>query len=154
MYRKYFGDGKGVIDARVGYTGGTVTDPTYRQVCSSPTGHAEALQFTFDPKIVSYDALVDFFFRMHDPTTIDRQGNDVGAQYRSAIFTHNNEQAEVAKKVKDRLQETFYPKKKIVTEIEPTQLFWDAETYHQLYLDKNPSGYQCPSHFLRTSPQL
>ncbi|CAN6626094.1 peptide methionine sulfoxide reductase [Trichomonascus vanleenenianus] len=152
MFRQHFGDGKGLIDAKVGYTGGSVANPDYKQVCSHSTGHAEALQISFDPKIVTYETLVDFFFKMHDPTTADQQGPDVGPQYRSGIFTHSDEQNKIAHSVKDHLQETWYIKK-ITTKIEPIDTFWDAETYHQLYLDKNPTGYACPSHFLRTKPE-
>ncbi|ANB11218.1 Mxr1p [Sugiyamaella lignohabitans] len=153
IYRKHFGNGKGLIDARVGYSGGTTTNPSYKQVCTSGTGHAEALQITFDPSLVTYDTLIDFFFRMHDPTQLNRQGPDQGTQYRSVIFTHDDEQQKVAEEVKERMQKTFY-KDPIVTKIEPIEAFWDAETYHQLYLHKNPTGYECPSHYVRTKPQL
>lgn len=154
MYRKHFGNGRGLIDGRVGYIGGKSSSPTYKDVCSDTTGHAEAFQFTFDPKIVTYETLIDFFFRMHDPTTVNKQGPDTGSQYRSEIFTHSDEQQKTAEQVKERMQETFYPKNRIVTRIQPAGHFWDAETYHQLYLHKNPGGYECPSHFLRTTPQL
>lgn len=120
----------------------------------SLTTDAEALQLSYDPKIVSYDTLVDFFFRMHDPTTVNQQGPDIGDQYRSAVFVHNDEQKSVAEKVKERMQKDFYPKNKIVTTIEPIHEFWDAEAYHQKYLYNNPTGYACPSHFLRTKPQI
>ncbi|KAK9463784.1 peptide methionine sulfoxide reductase MsrA [Lipomyces oligophaga] len=152
IYRKYFGDGKGLIDCRVGYCGGVSKNPTYREVCSSGTGHAEALQIVFDPKIVTYETLIDFFFRIHDPTTTNRQGPDVGTQYRSAIFYHSDDQKLIATEVKDRLQKTYYPDSPIVTQILKIDTFWDAETYHQLYLHKNPFGYECPTHFLRTTP--
>lgn len=153
IYRKHY-QNKGLIDARVGYSGGSVTNPDYKSVCSSTTGHAEALQLSFDPKKVSYDELIDFFYRMHDPTTLNSQGPDVGTQYRSAVFTHTEDQAQISSEVKDRVQKKFYPKSKIVSEIVPITVFWDAEQYHQLYLDRNPSGYECPSHFVRTTPQL
>lgn len=143
-----------MIDCRVGYSGGSTTAPDYKSVCTDTTGHAEALQVSFDPKKVSFSELLDFFFKMHDPTTLNRQGPDTGTQYRSAIFTHSEEQSKVAQEVKDRLQKDFYPKHRIVTEIIPITVFWDAEDYHQLYLERNPSGYACPSHFLRTTPQL
>ncbi|KAK9470318.1 peptide methionine sulfoxide reductase MsrA [Dipodascopsis tothii] len=152
IYRKHFGNGKGLIDAKVGYCGGSRVNPSYREVCSSETGHAEALQISFDPTVVSYDTLIDFFFRMHDPTQSNRQGPDVGSQYRTAIFFHTPEQEQIAKTVKERLQKSFYPGHPIVTEIVPMGTFWDAETYHQLYLHNNPSGYECPTHFLRTTP--
>ncbi|KAK9465875.1 peptide methionine sulfoxide reductase MsrA [Lipomyces arxii] len=151
IYRQYFGNGKGLLDARVGYSGGSKENPTYKEVCGADTGHAESLQILFDPKIVSYDTLIDFFFRMHDPTTMNRQGPDRGPQYRSAIFYHSDEQKKTAEEVKQRLQKNFYTEK-IVTELIPIGVFWDAEQYHQLYLDKNPYGYECPTHFLRTTP--
>ncbi|KAK9366945.1 peptide methionine sulfoxide reductase MsrA [Lipomyces kononenkoae] len=153
MYRKYFGNGKGLLDARVGYTGGSTSSPNYREVCTDTTGHAEALQIVFDPKVVSYETLIDFFFKMHDPTTTDRQGPDRGSQYRSAIFYHSDEQRLVAEDVKEKLQKTFYKSNSIVTQIVPIENFWDAETYHQLYLVKNPYGYECPTHYLRTSAE-
>ncbi|KAK9245445.1 peptide methionine sulfoxide reductase MsrA [Lipomyces tetrasporus] len=152
IYRKYFANGKGLLDARVGYSGGTTSSPNYREVCSDTTGHAEALQIVFDPKIVSYETLIDFFFRMHDPTTVNRQGPDRGGQYRSAIFYHSDEQRQIAEDVKQRLQKTFYTSDPIATQIVPVENFWDAETYHQLYLVKNPYGYECPTHYLRTTP--
>ncbi|KAK9451980.1 peptide methionine sulfoxide reductase MsrA [Limtongia smithiae] len=152
IYRKYFGDGKGLLDARVGYSGGSSLSPTYREVCSSTTGHAEALQIVFDPKLVSYETLIDFFFRMHDPTTMNRQGPDTGSQYRSVIFYHSEEQKKTAEEVKVKLEKSFYKTHPIVTQIVPIQQWWDAETYHQLYLVKNPYGYECPTHYLRTSP--
>lgn len=151
MYRKHFGNGKGLIDARVGYTGGNQSNPDYKQVCTSSTGHAEALQVSFDPKLVGYDTLIDFFFRMHDPTTLNSQGPDVGTQYRSGVFYHDDKQKSIAEDVKNKMQKEFY-KTEIVTEIVPIDLFWDAEQYHQLYLDNNPEGYACPSHFLREKP--
>ncbi|KAJ8102630.1 peptide methionine sulfoxide reductase MsrA [Lipomyces tetrasporus] len=152
IYRKYFANGKGLLDARVGYSGGTTSSPNYREVCSDTTGHAEALQIVFDPKLVSYETLIDFFFRMHDPTTVNRQGPDRGGQYRSAIFYHSDEQRQIAEDVKQRLQKTFYTSDPIATQIVAVENFWDAETYHQLYLVKNPYGYECPTHYLRTTP--
>ncbi|KAK9380842.1 peptide methionine sulfoxide reductase MsrA [Kockiozyma suomiensis] len=152
IYRKHFADGKGLLDCRVGYSGGSVKSPSYREVCGAQTGHAEALQIVFDPKIVSYDTLLDFFFRMHDPTQFNQQGPDRGPQYRSVIFYHSDEQKNTAEEVKERLQKSFYPGSPIATQIVPIETFWDAETYHQLYLHKNPYGYECPTHFLRTTP--
>ncbi|GAA5975555.1 hypothetical protein JCM10908_005200 [Rhodotorula pacifica] len=146
MYRKHFKDR--LIDAKVGYTGGHVDTPNYRQVCTGATNHAEALKILFDPSKVSYAELVEFHFRMHDPTQHDRQGPDVGTQYRSAIFTLSDEQAEIAKKVMSEVQEAHYPNKKIATVIQPAGKWWDAEDYHQEYLHHNPSGYECPSHIL------
>ncbi|KAK9476749.1 peptide methionine sulfoxide reductase MsrA [Lipomyces japonicus] len=150
IYRKYFGNGKGLLDARVGYSGGSTVKPGYRDVCTDTTGHAEALQIVFDPTLVSFDTLVDFFFRIHDPTTLNRQGPDRGSQYRSAIFFHSPAQRQTAIDVRDRLQKSFYPDSNIVTKITPIENWWDAETYHQLYLVKNPDGYECPTHFVRT----
>ncbi|KAK0236840.1 peptide methionine sulfoxide reductase [Armillaria nabsnona] len=144
--------GKGIIKTSVGYTGGKETsqNPGYRAVCSGETGHAEAVKIEFDPAIVKYDELVEFFYRTHDPTTANRQGADTGTQYRSAIFTNSPEQEAIAKRMTEEVQaKHFTPKgKTIVTEILEAGPWWDAEEYHQLYLFKNPSGYQCPTHRL------
>ena len=126
---------QGVTDVRVGYTGGTKEEPTYKEVCSGRTGHAEAVEVTFDPSEVSYEELVDAFWQLHDPTQVNRQGWDVGSQYRSAIFTHSPEQARVAAESKARAQESF--SKPIATQIAPADTFWPAEEYHQQYLVKN-----------------
>ncbi|KAH8682005.1 peptide methionine sulfoxide [Xylariales sp. PMI_506] len=152
IYRKNF-SGKGLYEATVGYIGGDATNPTYRAVCSGNTGHAEATQLVYDPTKITYRQLLEFFYRMHDPTTSNRQGPDVGTQYRSGIFTHSEEQERVAREVTAQANEQWW-KGGIVTEILPAGQWWDAETYHQLYLDKNPGGYECPSHFLRTFPPL
>ncbi|KAF2273104.1 peptide methionine sulfoxide reductase msrB/msrA [Westerdykella ornata] len=152
MYRKQFAN-NGLIDARVGYIGGDATNPSYRAVCSGRTGHAEALQVVYDPEKVSYRTLLEFFYKMHDPTTPNSQGPDVGPQYRSAIFFHTPEQEQIAKDVTDKVNKQWW-KGKVVTEIVPAGQWWDAEAYHQLYLDKNPMGYECPSHFLRKFPPL
>ncbi|TRM66917.1 peptide methionine sulfoxide reductase [Schizophyllum amplum] len=145
-------ENKGILKTAVGYTGGRedVANPSYQQVCSGATQHAEALRIEFDPSIVSYGELVEFFYRTHDPTTENRQGADTGTQYRSAIFTHSREQEDVAKRVTEEVQaKHFTPKgKTIVTQILSAGKWWDAEEYHQLYLFKNPSGYQCPTHRL------
>jgi peptide-methionine (S)-S-oxide reductase len=125
----------GVTDVRVGYTGGTTEEPTYKQVCSGGTGHAEAVEVTFDPSEVTYEELVDGFWQLHDPTQVNRQGWDVGSQYRSAIFTHSPEQARVAAESKERAQERF--SKPIATQIVAADTFWPAEEYHQQYLVKN-----------------
>ncbi|GAA6038876.1 hypothetical protein JCM8097_000547 [Rhodosporidiobolus ruineniae] len=148
MYRKAFKEGSGLLDAKVGYIGGHAENPTYRQVCTGETAHAEALKVTFDPSKVSYAELTEFHFRMHDPTQVNRQGPDTGTQYRTAIFTTTDEQVEVAKKVRDEVQEAHYPGQRIATTIEPAGQWWDAEEYHQKYLHNNPSGYECPSHLL------
>ena len=125
----------GVTDVQVGYTGGHADSPSYEQVCSGTTGHAEAVEVTFDPSEVSYGELVDRFWSVHDPTQVNRQGWDVGTQYRSAIFTHSPKQAEIAAESKARAQAQFG--KPIATEIEPAPTFWPAEEYHQQYLVKN-----------------
>ena len=125
----------GVTDVRVGYTGGTTEEPTYQQVCGGGTGHAEAVEITFDPSEVTYEELVDEFWGVHDPTQVNRQGWDVGSQYRSAIFTHSPEQARVAAESKERAQTRF--SKPIATQIAPADTFWPAEEYHQQYLVKN-----------------
>jgi peptide-methionine (S)-S-oxide reductase len=126
---------EGVTDAQVGYTGGTTEQPSYKEVCSGRTGHAEAVEVTFDPTEVAYEELVDAFWRLHDPTQVNRQGWDIGSQYRSAIFTHSPEQARVAAESKARAQERL--SKPIVTQIVPAETFWPAEEYHQQYLVKN-----------------
>eukprot|EP01118_Nematostelium_gracile_P002784 TRINITY_DN1309_c0_g1_i1.p1 TRINITY_DN1309_c0_g1~~TRINITY_DN1309_c0_g1_i1.p1 ORF type:complete len:177 (-),score=39.26 TRINITY_DN1309_c0_g1_i1:83-562(-) len=126
--------------AYVGYMGGDKKNPSYEDVCTGKTGHAEVIQLSYDPKSVQYSDLVQFFFRMHDPTTVNRQGNDRGTQYRSAIFYHDEEQKETATKVRDELQATKI-QDKIVTEISPASTFYKAEAYHQQYLDNNPGGY-------------
>ncbi|KAI3398861.1 hypothetical protein diail_8370 [Diaporthe ilicicola] len=152
IYRKHFGD-KGLYDARVGYIGGDTKSPTYRAVCSGSTGHAEATQIVYDPKRITYRELLEFFYRIHDPTTRNRQGNDAGTQYRSGIFFHDAEQERVAREVTAAANEQWYSGK-ITTEVLAAGQWWDAEDYHQLYLDKNPFGYQCPTHFLRDLPPL
>jgi len=124
----------GVSDAIVGYTGGNTDNPTYRDVCTDSTGHAEALEVSFDPQKISYDALLDHFWKMHDPTTLNRQGPDFGTQYRSAIFFHSPEQEKAARASKERWQAQF--KRPIVTQIVPATTFYKAEDYHQRYLEK------------------
>ncbi|KAK0475209.1 peptide methionine sulfoxide reductase [Armillaria novae-zelandiae] len=152
IFLKHYPKGKGIIDTTVGYTGGkaNVTIPDYKTVCTGTTDHAEAVNIEFDPAAVGYDELVEFFYRTHDPTTLNRQGNDTGTQYRSAIFTHSPEQAAVARRVTEEVQEKhFMPSgRTIVTEIVEAGPWWDAEEYHQLYLFKNTDGYQCPNHRL------
>jgi peptide methionine sulfoxide reductase msrA/msrB len=138
----------GVLDTEVGYTGGRTSKPNYSSVKTGRTGHAEAVRITFDPAVLSYaDLLENWFFRMHDPTTKDRQGNDVGSQYRSAIFVTSSEQRRVALEVKARAQASGRWKAPIVTEVVQAGTFTPAETYHQSYLVKNPGGYTC--HYLR-----
>ncbi|RDW42110.1 peptide methionine sulfoxide reductase MsrA [Yarrowia lipolytica] len=145
-------EGKGLYDCRVGYSGGAKESPSYLKVCTGLTGHAEALQISFDPKQISYPELIELFFKMHNPTTLNRQGSDKGTQYRSAIFTHNDTQQKEAEAVKNKMEETFY-KNPIVTEIEPISSFFDATENHQKYLNKNVNGYTCPTHFIRTLPE-
>ena len=124
----------GVIDAAVGYEGGTLENPTYRDVCTDRTGHAEVVEVTFDPARVSYSTLVDHFWKLHNPTTKNRQGPDVGTQYRSVIFFHSPEQELAARASKEAAQAHF--QNPIVTEIVPAQTFYRAEDYHQQYLAK------------------
>jgi peptide-methionine (S)-S-oxide reductase len=133
-----FRETEGVVDTAVGYEGGDVDDPTYEQVCSGTTGHVEVCQVTFDPEKVSYEDVVEKYFELHDPTQLDRQGPDVGHQYRSVIFTHADEQAETARRVLERTQGRF--SRPIVTTIEPAKPFWRAEEYHQCYLEKRQRG--------------
>ncbi len=132
----------GVVDVVSGYTGGHVEHPTYEQVCQGDTGHAEAVEVTFDPTKVSYETLVRKFFAMHDPMQLNRQGPDVGEQYRSVIFYHSLEQKEVAEKISKELAPQYFPKT-IATSIESVQTFWKAEEYHQRYAEKNPGRVVC-----------
>jgi peptide-methionine (S)-S-oxide reductase len=124
----------GVEETAVGYAGGTTERPTYEQVCTHRTGHAEVVEVTFDPERVSYDELLEVFWANHDPTTLNRQGPDVGTQYRSAIFTHGPEQDADARRSLEAAQGRF--RRPIVTQIEPAPPFWRAEDYHQRYLEK------------------
>jgi peptide-methionine (S)-S-oxide reductase len=126
----------GVVATRVGYTGGHVENPTYELVCSHTTGHAEAVEVTYDPERVSYEDLLDVFWTRHNPTTKNRQGLDIGSQYRSAIFFHSPEQEAAAIRTRDELQEKLHWPKKVVTEIVPATAFYEAEDYHQQYLEK------------------
>jgi peptide-methionine (S)-S-oxide reductase len=133
----FFRDVPGVIDAVSGYSGGFTEQPTYKQVCSGATNHAEVVQVTFDPAKVPYEKLVDLFFKMHNPTTMNRQGPDVGTQYRSAIFTYSPEQAAVAKAKIAALTAAHAFKSPIVTQVEDAKPFWPAEEYHQRYFEKH-----------------
>ncbi len=128
----------GVADTAVGYEGGHVDNPTYEQVCSGTTGHVEVCQVSFDPSRVDYEDLVEKYLEIHDPTQLNRQGPDVGNQYRSVIFAHSDKQAEIARRVVERAKERF--RDPIVTTIEPAQPFWRAEEYHQCYLQKRKSS--------------
>ena len=127
----------GVTETQVGYTGGTTDQPTYEQVCSGRTGHAEAVWLRFDPARVSYEKLLDVFWKLHDPTTLNRQGPDVGSQYRSAIFFHDEAQRAAAEASRDRLAAAGTYRRPIVTQIVPAVKFHPAEEYHQRYLEKN-----------------
>ncbi|MCS7037105.1 MAG: peptide-methionine (S)-S-oxide reductase MsrA [Saprospiraceae bacterium] len=132
---------KGVLKVESGYAGGHVPNPTYREVCTGTTGHAEVVQITYDPSVTSYADLLEVFFTVHDPTTLNRQGNDVGTQYRSVIFYHNDEQKRIAQEAKKAAAQ-LWPKP-IVTEIAPLDRFYKAEDYHQNYYRNNPSQPYC-----------
>ena len=133
---------RGVKSTRVGYTGGNLTDPTYEDVCTDRTGHAEAIQLKYDPKGISYKELLELFWSLHNPTTINRQGPDIGTQYRSSIFFHTPEQEKIAKRVKQELDGSKF-QNKIVTEIVPASIFYQAEEYHQKYYQKMGGGSCC-----------
>jgi peptide-methionine (S)-S-oxide reductase len=133
----------GVYKATSGYSGGTVQNPTYKQVCDGNTGHAEVIQVVYDPSKITYDELLEVFWKTHDPTTLNRQGNDVGPQYRSVIFYHNNEQKEKAEKYKAELDKSKAFDNPIVTEISPYSNFYVAEDYHQDYYNNNGSQPYC-----------
>lgn len=128
---------EGVIDAISGYSGGHTDNPTYKQVCTDKTGHAEVVQVTYDPSIVSYEDLLEIFWNIHNPTTLNRQGWDVGTQYRSVVFYNDEEQKEKALKLKEKLDKSGKYKKPIVTEIVPLKEFYRAEEYHQRYYEKH-----------------
>jgi peptide-methionine (S)-S-oxide reductase len=134
---------KGVEDVVSGYSGGTVPAPTYKQVCTGTTGHAEVVQITFDPDVISFRDLLDVFFTIHDPTTLNRQGGDVGTQYRSAVFYHTPEQRAVAEQVIRELAAARVWNDPIVTQVTPLQAFYPAETYHQEYFANNPAQGYC-----------
>jgi methionine-S-sulfoxide reductase len=135
----------GVVDTTVGYAGGTLDNPRYEDVKTGRTGHAESLQIEFDPSKISYDDILDFFFRLHDPTTANRQGNDIGTQYRSAIFYHDDTQRTAAERAIKRAQSKW--PRPIATEVVAFTNFYPAENYHQDYLQRYPNGYTC--HYLR-----
>jgi methionine-S-sulfoxide reductase len=138
----------GIVQTRVGYTGGSVEDPTYEMVKKGGTGHAEAVEVLFDPAKISYKEILDLFFRLHDPTTLNRQGNDVGTQYRSAIFYHSEKQKREAVEARKCAEKSKrWSHRPVVTEIVPAGRFYEAESYHQKYLEKNPGGYSC--HYIR-----
>jgi peptide-methionine (S)-S-oxide reductase len=134
---------KGVISVESGYSGGSVVNPTYKQVCNGTTGHAEVVQVTFDPQVISFKDLLNVFFVIHDPTTLNRQGNDVGTQYRSAIYYHSEAQKTTAEEVIRELTEQKVWDHKIVTEVTPFEKFYVAEDYHQEYFAHNPYQPYC-----------
>jgi len=135
-----FYDLPGVTATRVGYTGGHQEYPSYQQVCSGTTGHAEAVEVTFDPDMISYEQLLKVFWQAHDPTQLNRQGPDIGSQYRSAIFYHSDEQRRLAEASRDALDASCRYQRSLATEIQPAAAFWEAEAYHQKYLQKNSGG--------------
>jgi peptide-methionine (S)-S-oxide reductase len=137
----------GVLDTEVGYTGGSLPRPTYEDVKKGTTGHAEAIRVVFDPKITSFENILGYFFKIHDPTTLNKQGNDVGSQYRSAIFYSSPSQKTIAEKLIEKINSKKVWGRPIVTQIEKAGTFYPAEGYHQDYLQKNPNGYTC--HFER-----
>jgi methionine-S-sulfoxide reductase len=137
----------GVTNTEVGYTGGKTENPRYEQVKTGSTGHAESIEIDFDPAKVTFEEILKYFFKLHDPTTANRQGNDIGSQYRSAIFYHDENQKLVAEKVKSLVDSSGAWKKPVVTEIVPASKFYAAEGYHQDYLQKEPRGYTC--HWVR-----
>lgn len=137
----------GVAETRVGYAGGTTENPKYEDVKGGGTGHAESIEIKFDPAKLAYGALLDMFFRMHDPTTPNRQGNDIGSQYRSAIFYSGPAQKAEAGAAVKRAQASGRWKRPVTTEITPLKTFWPAEDYHQDYLQKHKGGYTC--HYIR-----
>ncbi len=145
--QEILGELPGVAKATVGYTGGKTENPAYEEVSTGKTGHAESIEIQFDPAKLSYGSLLDMFFRMHDPTTLNRQVNDAGTQYRSAIFYHGEAQKKEAEAAVKRAQESGRWKRPITTEIVPAGKFWPAEEYHQDYLKKHPGGYAC--HYIR-----
>ncbi len=134
---------KGVERIEPGYTGGNIPNPSYDQVSSGETGHAEAAQIFFDPKVISYKQILEIYFAMHDPTSLNRQGADVGTQYRSAIFYHNQQQKDVAEKLIDELNKEAIFDKPIVTAVETLKVFYKAETYHKDYYKKHPKEPYC-----------
>jgi len=137
----------GVIDTEVGYTGGKLENPRYEDVKTGRTGHPDSLEVKFDPEKIGYEEILELFFRLHDPTTVNRQGNDVGTQYRSAIFYHDERQREIAERVKKKVNESGKWPRPLVTEIVPATTFWPAEALHQDYLQRIPWGYTC--HWVR-----
>lgn len=138
---------KGIVSTEVGYAGGTLANPSYEAVCTGETGHAEVVMIEFNPEEISYAEVLRVFFRLHDPTTLNRQHNDIGTQYRSVIFTYNDKQNEIAHQVINEVDASKVFSKPVVTKVIPYSNYFRAEEYHQDYLIKNPTGYMC--HILR-----
>jgi len=134
---------QGVQKVTSGYSGGHVKNPSYREVCNGTTGHAEAVQIQFDPSVISYDQLLEVFWKTHDPTTLNRQGPDIGTQYRSAIFYHTQEQKQIAEQSKRRMNDSEHFEDPIVTDIEPYENFYVADDYHQDFYENNPNQPYC-----------
>ena len=134
---------KGIKSVIPGYSGGSTSNPSYEQVCTGITGHAEAIQIEFDSKIISFEKILDIFWHTHDPTTLNRQGNDIGTQYRSAIFYHDDNQKNIAEKLKKELEKEDVFKNPIVTEITPFSKFYPAENYHKEYFENNRNAPYC-----------
>jgi methionine-S-sulfoxide reductase len=144
---EFFRKVPGVVETRVGYTGGHLENPTYEDTTTGTTGHAESVELKFDPTKVSYADLLTLFFKMHDPTTANRQGNDAGTQYRSAVFFHGDKQREMAQALMRKIEKSGAWHAKLTTELAPAGVFYPAEEYHQRYLIKHPGGYD--NHYLR-----
>ncbi len=138
-----FDDLKGVIGVESGYSGGTVSNPSYEQVCTGKTGHAEVIQITFDSEVISYRDILKVFFTVHDPTTLNRQGNDTGTQYRSVIFYHDEKQKKIAEDVIKEIESEKIWEDPVVTELSPFKAFYEAEGYHQEYFANNPNQSYC-----------
>ncbi|AOA63237.1 Methionine sulfoxide reductase [Komagataella phaffii CBS 7435] len=151
IYKMHFKDR--IVDTQVGFANGNLANPTYKEVCQGLTYHAEVLQIAYNPEVISYKELIDFFFLVHDPTQDDGQGPDIGTQYRSAVFYLDEEEKEIAEQSLAETQKKWFPHHEIVTQVEKLTSYWDAEDYHQEYLIKNADGYHCPTHVLRTEPK-
>ncbi|MCW8832227.1 MAG: peptide-methionine (S)-S-oxide reductase MsrA [Colwellia sp.] len=134
---------KGILSATSGYMGGQTTEPTYKEVCSGDTGHAEVVQLSFDPEIISYQQILEIFFTLHDPTQLNRQGNDIGSQYRSAIFFHDATQQQTANKIIREMSDAKMFDQDIVTQISAAETFYSGEDYHQDYVNNNPENQYC-----------
>jgi len=134
---------KGVVDVVPGFSGGNIKNPAYREVCTGRTGHAEVVQITYDPEVISFKEILEVFFMTHDPTTLNRQGNDVGTQYRSAVFYHDREQKETAEEVVSNFEKEKVFENPVVTEITPFEVFYKAEDYHKNYFERNKDQPYC-----------